>query len=292
MNLNKKDIFIRFSGYISVGFIAIAFVFVGMVTISKTGRTISEVIIESALGFIVGMLIDSILGMQGINDGKRNDAYLDTKALHSETVESLSSHIHLLEPWCRRKNADNLRRQRAKILMSEEMVYDDYFDEQGKSKGYTPTYKGNDKYEIEREKARKKAYNKALRLKLTPLSTAALTAEGSNPDDPFNFGDTEGEYERRTLMSDALKKAFTALIFGYYCVEQVLNFNYATLIWRALQITIHLVSGVFKMLAARSFIVHSQRMQIVRKINHLTAFKNDVTEGKINGTGEVQGNQL
>ena len=176
--------------------------------------------------------------------------------------------------------------------MNEEMIYEDYFDEQGKAKGYTRLYQGTDKSEIKREKARKKAYREALQLKLTPLSTAALTAEGSNHEDPFDFGETEGEYERHTLINVAIKKAVTALIFGYYCVEQVLNFNYANLIWRALQIAIYLVGGVFKMLAARSFIVHTQRMQIIQKINYLSAFKNDVTEGKLNGAGEIQGNQL
>lgn len=283
MKLNKKELLVRFSGYISVAIIVVVFVFVGMVTISKTGRSVRDIIIESALGFIAGMLIDSLLGMQGINDGKRNDEYLATKALHCEIVESIASYIHRLEAWCRRNNADNMRRQRTRILMNEEMLYEDYFDENGKAKGYTPVYEGRDKYELKRERARRKAYRQALRLKLTPLSTAALTAEGTNPDDPYDFGETEGEYKRHTLTSDAVKKALTAIIFGYYCVDQVLNFNYATLLWRGLQITIHLVSGVSKMLAARSFIVHSQRMQIVQKINHLTAFKNDVMEGKTNG---------
>lgn len=291
MSFNKKNFLVRFSGYISVGVIAVVFIFGGMLTISKTGRTLSEIIFESALCFIVGMLMDSILSMQGINEGKRNETYLNTKALHGETVESISPYIHQLEPWCRRKNADNLRRQRTKILMNEELLYEDYFDEQGKAKGYTPTYVGKDRDELKRERARRRAYRKALRLRLTPLSTAALTAEGANPDDPYNFGETESEYERHTLMSDAFKKALTAIIFGYYCVEQVLNFSYAILLWRGLQMAIHLVSGVFKMLAARSFIVHSQRMQIVRKINHLSAFKNDMIGGYANG-GEIQGDKL
>lgn len=291
MSIKGKDFFIRFSGYISVGMIAVTFVLVGLLTISKTGRTVNEIVIESALGFIVGMLVDSILGMQGINNGKRNELYLSTKALHGETVESISPYIHQLDEWCRRKNEDNLRRQRTKILMNEELAYKDYFDENGKAKGYTQLYTGKNRAERKRERARNRAYRAALHLKLTPLSTAALTAEGANPDDPYNFGETEGEYERHTLIGDALKKAFTALIFGYYCVEQVVNFSYAALLWRVLQISIHLVSGVFKMLAAQSFIVNGQRAQIIRKINHLSAFKNDMIGGNTN-VGEIQGNQL
>lgn len=292
MNGNKRDILVRFSGYISVGLIAVAFVFVGLLTISKTGRTVKEIVYESALGFIVGMLMDSILSIQGINNGKRNELYLETKALHGQAVESISPHIHLLEPWCGIKNAENLRKQRTKILACEGLTYENYFDENGEAKGYTPIYNGKDKTELKREKSRQKAYRKALHLKLTPLSTDSLTADGANPDDPFSFGETEGEYERRSLTSDALKKAFTALIFGYYCVEQVINFSYASLLWRVLQISIHLVSGVFKMLAAQSFIVNNQRGQIIRKINHLSAFKNDITEGKINVSDEVQRNEL
>lgn len=292
MNINKKNIFVRFSGYISVGLIAIVFVFSGMLTIGKTGRTLSEIIYEGALCFIVGMLMDSILSIQGLNEGKRSDIYLDTKARHGEAVESITPYIHLLEPWCAGKNEDNLRRQRTKILMNEELVYEDYFDEQGKPKGYAPLYQGKDRDERKRERSRRKAYRKALRLKLTPLSTAALTADGANPDDQYNFGETDGEYERRVLMGDALKKGFMAIIFGYYFVDQILNFSYALLLWRSLQIAIHIVSAVLKMIAARSFIMHSQRMQIVRKIDYLSAFKNDVTEGKINVSDEVQRNEL
>ena len=212
--MKKKDFFVKFSGYISVLFVAGAFLLVGLLTISKTGRTVREIVIESALGFIVGILIDSILGMQGINNGKRNELFLSTKALHGEAVEAISPHIHLLDGWCRLKNEEALRLQRTKILAAMEMKYDDYFDEEGQGRGYTLPDTQN-KQELKKARRKARAYKKALMLRLTPLSASALTSDSVRPDDPFYFGDSEVGYERKVLASDVFKKLLTALVFGY-----------------------------------------------------------------------------
>lgn len=280
--MKKKDFFVKFSGYISVMFVAGAFVLVGLLTISKTGRTVREIIIESALGFIVGILIDSILGMQGINNGKRNELFLNTKSVHGEAVEAISPHIHLLDGWCRSKNEEALKLQRTKILAAMEMKYDDYFDSEGQGKGYTlPDTQSKQELKKARRKAR--AYKKALMLRLTPLSASTLTSDSVHPDDPFYFGDSEAGYERKALASDVFKKLLTALIFGYYTVDQLVNFSPAALLWRLLQVTIYIVTGVMKMLSAQGFIIGDYRGQIIQKVNYLQMFKNHVERGEKNG---------
>lgn len=280
--MKKKDIFTRFSGYISVSFIAVVFVAFGLLTINKTGRTVREVIIESALGFIVGILIDSLLGMQGLNNGKRTDIFLETKNLHGQIVEAISPHIHRLDEWCKGKNEEALKLQRTRILAAEELKYGDHFDENGQGKGITLP-EAKTKAEIKKNKRRLKAYNKALKLKLTPLSASALTSDSVRPDDPYYFGETESRYERKEIISDVFRKVMMALVFGFYTFDQIVNFSPAALIWRLFQISIYIVTGIMKMISAQGFIVGDYRGQIVQKVNYLQMFKNDMERGGNDG---------
>lgn len=286
--MKKKDLFIRFSGYISVGFIAMVFVAMGLITISKTGRSVSEIVIESALGFIVGLLIDSILGLQGLSNGKRNDLFLETRTLHGETVDGISPHIHELDSWCAKKNSEALKLQRTRILAAEEMKYDDYFDQNGQGKGFSAP-KANNKYEEKKYKRMERAYAKALKLRLTQLSAAALTSDSVRPEDPHYLGESENEYKRHAIAEDAIKKAGVALIFGYYTVEQLISFSPAALIWRLLQVSVYIVTGVTKMISSQNFIINDYRQQIIRKVNYLLMFKNDIERGGNNGELKISG---
>lgn len=301
--MKGKDFVIKFSGYISVFVLSAVFILASVVTVSESGRTVSEIIYEGALGFMFGLGIDSILGIQGLNNGKRSDLFISTKRLHGEMVNGISERIHELDGWCEKENEKALKIQRTKILAAEGLKYSECFDGIGQGKGYVSTYEYKSKKELRaldregrtaekakarRERAKEKAYYKALHLRLTPLSAASLTGDSVHPDDPHYFGESERDYERRSVATDAIKKVMTAGIFGYYCVEQVMNFSPAALIWRCLQVCIYMVGGIFKMLSAQSFIVNDYRGQIVRKIDYLQMFKNSKTEVKEYG-GYISG---
>lgn len=301
--MKGKDFLVRFSGYVVVFLLSAIFILASVVTISKSGRTVAEIIAEGALGLMFGLAIDSLLGMQGINNGKRSKEFLETKRLHGEAVDAISPRIHELDDWCEKKNREVLMLQRTKILAAEGLRYKDCFDADGQGLGYASDYTPKSKDELRaldregrtqekdkrrRERARERAYYKALRLKLTPLSAASLTGDSARPDDPHYFGENERGYERRSIINDFFSKGCTAGIFGYYCVEQLINFSPAALIWRCLQVGIYLAGGIFKMISAQAFITGDYRGQIVRKIDYLQMFKNSKTEVKENG-GHISG---
>ena len=302
--MKGKDFLVRFAGYIVVFLLSAVFILASVVTISKSGRTIAEIIAEGALGLMFGLAIDSLLGIQGINNGKRSKEFMETKKLHGETVDNISPRIHELDAWCEKKNAEALVLQRTKILAARGLRYIDYFDGEGQglgyASGYTPLSKEKlrtlgreerrqEKLKYKRERAREKAYYKALRLRLTPLSAASLTGDSARPDDPHYFGENEKGYEKRALFTDLFSKACMAGIFGYYCVEQIMNFSPAALIWRCLQVGIYLAGGIFKMLSAQAFITGDYRGQIIRKIDYLQMFNNSKVEEKDNGGDNVSG---
>lgn len=284
--MKGKELLAKFSGYISAFLLSAVFILISAVTVNKSGRTFYEIFYEGALGFMFGVSIDGLLGMQGLSNGKRSELFLNTKRLHGAAVNDISDCIQELDGWCEKENARALKDGRAKLLISVGLKYSACFDESGVGLGYikkqidtsglSRVKKREARLYNRRERERERVYYKALRLKLTPLSAAVLTVDSVRPDDIHYFGASEKEYERRSFFSDALKKLFTAGIFGYYCVETVLNFSAAAFIWRTLQACIYLSGGIYKMLSAQAFIVGEYRSQLVRKIDYLQMFKNSV----------------
>ena len=121
-------------------------------------------------------------------------------------------------------------------------------------------------------KIREKAYQKALNVKIKPLTPAALTSEEANEQDPFNFGKTKGEYRRSRGAKDVISRILMAVIFGYFGVTFVSEINPATLIWNTLQIIMYVTSGVMQMYSSFSFIVDEHRLSMIKKIDCLEKF--------------------
>ena len=194
---------------------------------------------------------------------------------HGETVVKISPYIDRLDEWCKLKNEENLKVQRTRVLASEGMRYEDYFNEDGSAKDFKPDEeKLKNKTLRKTEKARIRCFKKALHLKLTPITAGALTSEGGKKQDPYNFGRTKGQYETQTSVRDIITKICIAGIFGYYGVRLIQDFNYATLIWNGLQVAIFLIMGCIKMYNSFMFVTGEYRTRIVNKTNNLEMFHN------------------
>ena len=193
-----------------------------------------------------------------------------TRAEHGKAVERISPYIDGLDPWCERQNKEKLRAKRTQILSLGGMRYEDYFD----MDSALPL-------EVDAtslSKERRRIYKRALRARITPLSTSSLTCDGERADDPFNFGETPEQYQRRTNLTDAVSKMLMAVVFGYFGVDMVDNFDVATLAWRGLYVALMLALGVAKLMNAYLFVTDTYRGNIVKKINHLQSYENCARE--------------
>ena len=123
-------------------------------------------------------------------------------------------------------------------------------------------------------------------MKLTPLSAGELTSEGTRATDPYNFGRTKEQYHRQVSLRDVVSKIGTALIFGYYSASLIENFSYAALIWNVLQVAIFILVGIIRMNSSEMFITDEYRGRIVKKINILEMFKNQMQTDKKKKTEE------
>ena len=275
MNEKIRDFFKQNIGYFIVALVSIVYIATAFITVDETGKTIGEIIADTAVVFFLGLFINRVFDLQGMMNGDRDERVQMAIVTHGETVVKISPYIDRLDEWCKLKNEENLKVQRTRVLASEGMRYEDYFNEDGSAKDFIPDEeKLKNKTLRKTEKARIRCFKKALHLKLTPITAGALTSEGGKKQDPYNFGRTKGQYETQTSVRDIITKICIAGIFGYYGVRLIQDSNYATLIWNGLQVVIFLIMGCIKMYNSFMFVTGEYRTRIVNKTNNLEMFHN------------------
>lgn len=282
MGEKARDFLKKNIGYMVVGLVSAIYIATSVITMGKTGKTFGEIMADGAVVLFLGVFVNRIFDLQGMMNGDREERVQETIRLHGEAVVRVSPYLDRLDKWCEEKNEEALKMQRTKILASEGMRYDDYFDEKGGAKLFVVNKdRLKDKFLRGDEIKRLRCFRKALRLKLTPLTASGLTSEGGKKQDPYYLGRTKSQYERGATISDVITKVIIACLFGYYGAELVQDFSYADLIWKALQIGIFFITGVIKMYQSYMFVVDEYRGRIVKKIDNLQMFENYINSEKI-----------
>lgn len=275
MNEKIRTFFKQNIGYFIVAFASIVYILTAFLTVDKTGKTPTQIIADGAIAFFLGLFINRIFDLQGIMSGEREEKVISTKEEHGQLVLKISPHIDKLDAWCEKENAQNYVIQRTKILARAGLKYDECFDENGVAKDWRPdSDKMKNKALVKSELKKWRAFSKAVGLKLTALTTSDLTSEGGKQQDPFWLGRTKAQYETGRGIKEVISKTGTALIFGYYGVRLIEDFNFANLIWTTLQVALFLVMGVISMYKSYIFIVDEFRGRIIKKIDNLQKFDN------------------
>lgn len=294
MNADKIRSFVqRNAGYIVAAIVSLFYIATSIIVPSEKGKSIKAILVDGSLSFFLGMLLTQVFSQQGIMRGNEDPRLLATMKLHSEQVMKIVPFIDGLDEWCEKKTAETLRRERTKVLAEGAMRYDDYFDEDGIPKEFVrKTCK--DKQEEKREAARYKIYQKAVKVKITPLLAGVLTGGGERVEDPNNFGPDISEYMRSVLLKTAVSKVLLACIFGYYGIQLIQDFSYAELVWKVFQVGMFCAMGVVQSNQAYLFMVDGYRRRIIRFIDRLQEFeitKAPAKAGVDMKTEEGQGNE-
>ena len=289
MNIGKvKKLITQNIGYIVVAVVCLIFMLTAFLEMGKTGKTIGEIITDGAVFFFLGCLVTRMLDLQGLSEGERDERVIKTLNLHGETVESISEHIEELDDWCDKKNKIALKMQRKKILAREGLRYEECFDEDGIAKPFEfDDKKLKNKLFARVENRRYRCYMKAVRLKLTPLSASDLTSEGGRANDPNFLGRTKAQYESQTRTWDIFMRMGTALVFGYYAVDLIENFSYATIIWRALSVGMLLLMGNIRRQLSYNFMTDEYRSRVIKKIDFMQKFENDMKKKHLEEAGDL-----
>lgn len=305
---NKFKQFIKYNFlYFIIAFACVAYIAYGLVKIETSGRTIIEIIGQGIVIFFVGYLICRLFSMQGLLSGDRKEEVIKTNQLHAKCVSEIDCKINEMDDWCEEENVKALKNIRKQILNREGLKYDDCFDEEGVAKELTFPHeelvyirkdeKGNiierlnakqfkakypEKYKVEKKKnnafnkrqdAKQKAYLKAIRVKITPLSTDAITATTVKAEDPHNFGMDRKQYQKKEARSDLISKAIMGIVFSYFTFSLIWGWGY--LISAFVQVMLFLLFGGIKWVQSYYFATEDLRKRTVKQINYIQRFKCD-----------------
>lgn len=279
-----KEFFRQSFCYIVIALSCVVYVVRGLITMTETGKTVLDALIDGGLALLFGIFLNMIFGLQGILKGKRNQKFISTTTYHGKLVDKVAKKMHKLDGWCEKKNAEALKVGRIRILSRSGLSYKDCFDENGVAKTCPVDFdlisskERKDRYKKKQELLKLKAYNRACNLKLTQLSSNTLTSEGGRDYDPYYMGRTLVEYQRNSALTDLVSKLVVSIISAVYSVELVTNFNWGLLIWTGIQVVLFLLMGVIKMQQNYLFIVDDYRGRIVKKIDKLTMFDAECCE--------------
>ena len=296
------EMFYKNAGYVVVVLISFVYVASSLINISRSGKSVYEIVGTGVLSLILGVLINGIFRSMGVQKGDCDERTLATNALHGRTIEEIIPYIDKLDDFCEMENKRALKTVRTRILAREGMKYSDYFDDEGNpinakfkmqnsknnpsvtqachlpltkeatphpSPAATPSPTGEG-YVVDR--AKRKAYKRALRVRIKPLLSSNLTSDGVKATDPFDFGRSKKSYTTRRSASDVIIKLLMALIFGYFGVT-LSEPNVASIIWNSLQIILYISSGIIQMYSSYSWVVDDYRASIIKKIDYLQKFK-------------------
>ena len=261
------EMFYKNAGYFVVVLVSVAYVASSLISISKSGKSIYEIIATGILSLIVGVMINGTFRSIGIRRGDEDERTVATNSLHAQTVEEITPYIDRLDSFCEGENKRALREIRTRILSGEGMKYADYFDEEGGTLG-APSV-GEKKV----LRAKRRTYFKALRVKVHPLLSSNLTSDGAKPYDPFDFGRSKKAYTSQKNAGDVLIKLLMAVIFGYFGVSLASEINVASIIWNSLQIALYVTGGIIQMYSSYMWVVDDYRGSVVKKIDYLQKFK-------------------
>ncbi len=261
------EVFYKNAGYIAVVLLSLIYITSSLIIISKTGKTVGEIIATGALSMVVGILITGIFRSIGIQKGDGDERTQATEKLHSEMVDEIVPHIDMLDDYCEIENQKAMEKVRKKILAKEGLKYSDCFDKNGVSQPLVADERAKN------YKKKLRAYNKAVNLKIKPLIGSNLTAEGVNTDDPFNFGKTKKQYAASHNTSDLVVRGIMAIVFGYFSVAFASEVNFASIIWNTMQIIMYIAGGVMQMHNSCMWVINDYRHNKIRKIDILQKFK-------------------
>ncbi|MBQ7308216.1 MAG: hypothetical protein IJW82_06805 [Clostridia bacterium] len=270
--------------YLIIAFACLVYVSYGIIIIEKSGKSVLEIIGNGLIILIFGYLICRLFSIQGINAGKRNKDYVETKNLHSKIVGEIDLYINTLDDWCEKENEKVIKDIRKRMLSCNGINYGDCFDENGRSKDFTFALKNkneaknkDEKNQIilynKRQTIKNKVLNKVLNLTITPLSIDSLITFNTKHEDPFDFGQDKNSYLKQQAFSDIISKSLIGIIFSYFTFSYMVS--YASLIQSLIQVAIFLLMGAIKYMQSYYFIIDNERNHIIKQINYLQKFKSE-----------------
>lgn len=281
-------------GWLGVGLIAGAYLAFSFLTIEERDATVIEILLRTAMSFLVGFSINRMLDIQGINAGLSTEGFIDVDREHFNATQRLGKDRGKLRRYTNYLNKEALKDSRSTILSYEGLSYEEYFDQKGKFIGKIIreqdhcSRKGIDKFQLAEIRAHNDCVRKAISHKVTQLSPQSLLSDDVKILDPNYQGQTIGEYTTKSIGKDTLAKLAPAIIVGRIGVGFVDGADGASFLFAALELSLYVLMGFIKYYGAFRFITTRYKQRIINKTLQLQGIKDWEDPEEVRKYGENQ----
>lgn len=245
--------------YIITGVFCVIYLLRSLIELPTSGKTVEEIIADSAIAFAFGTLIGSLLEMQGIRVGEQSDKVIATDKSLATAIEDINDDIDMLDDYCVEVSERALKEEQIRYLNELRIKYDDFI---------------NETYDTSKLNAYEKIILKKVKhLKVKPLKASDLTSEIEGRKNILSLGRTKKQYFKATQRNTILSKTISSLVIGYFSVKLIQDFSWADLIWSALQVMFFLLMGALQFIKSYFFVTDELRNRKIEKTNWLLKFK-------------------
>jgi hypothetical protein len=276
--------FIETTGLIFGFALALLWVLFSFVLIQSRPFNLLDYFVETALLYAVYVSTIAAFRRYGFNRGYKNFDYLATESAHKEKVKETYGLNEELQAYCTKLYFDELKDKRMSYCAILGRPYDYFFD------GITLRLGIKDQYLLERQaegvnvskKELKRSINAARRLlnrlekldvdRFTPtlLKDVDHCKEGHNLDSP-RIWESQDEYEKRDSFKTLIQKFVWAAIFSFFVVN-IKDVSWVSVVQKAFESIVVLISAAIAMERAHFFITHTQRKRIITRMQVLSDF--------------------
>lgn len=275
-------------GTIATAAISFVWLFSGFFKIEFTPTSILSVVLGSLISIIVAISIKISMGIQAMKSAMETTTIVTLELEHKNTIDEVNKYVEYSDEWEDFENETAYSKARASILAQAGLKYSKFFNSEGEYIGELPKLsKEASKLEKEQHKRRSEALKRALTLRLTHITFAAVSTQSSINYDVHNFGKTPSEFQRNRVFKKSIAQILSAAMGAQitWGLAKGMNF-WEALFTGAIQLSIFLVFGAMEYMSNWNYVTRDYKENLTKKINAAKRLKS-FGEIKIKQRGET-----
>lgn len=276
----------RSIGTIATFVISFAWLFIGFFQPGFDNTPIWIKIANGALSIFVALSINMTLSIQAITTAMELQYIKKLEKDHEDKINLANNYVEYSDEWENLENAKAYKKARTHILSQAGLKYSLYFDDDGGYIGESIVLKDNaSKQEKLQWKNRVKAVEKALNLRLTHITFAAISTTDRVDYDVNNLGETPLQFSSKRNRRKMFSKLVMVGVIGQITFTVIVGQNaWQSLFNGLIQLAVFLLLGAVEYLVNWNYVTNTYVSIIKKKINLADNF---IEFGKNKQRGDV-----
>ena len=246
--------------------ISLTYIFRGLIVLEPTGKTLKDILFDSALSLVMGMLLTILIGDYGIIKAKNSKMFILSKNEYAKSIENVDPYIQYLDEYCVEKNEKKLKQAKVKYLRKFGIRYDDYINFKIDTSILT--------------QAQQKAIHNLENIHVDQISMEYLLID---IDEEKSVTKTKilsvNKYKNKVYFWQLISKIGTAILFGLVSLGEFKGLDLANIIWYSIQIGIWILFSILTYMKNYMYITNDYRQKVlIKKTNYLHEFYNLMQE--------------